>query len=103
MNKPEIIRARDLVVGDIITASLFQESRYPYNTPYTVTEIHMCGNLVIVSAGDIGGQFAWDGRIEVIRAVATLDLSRHPQICPRCSNPAYIGFTDTECSVKTCR
>jgi len=27
-----------------------------------------------------------------------LDLSRFPHTCPRCGDPAYIGFTTIECS-----
>ncbi len=32
-----------------------------------------------------------------------IDLARFPHRCPRCQNPAYIGFSTVECSAEGCR
>ena len=43
-----------------------------------------------------------DSLWEATAPVIITDPKMFPHECPRCGSPAYIGFTDVECSRKSC-
>lgn len=49
------------------------------------------------------GHWWYPHNLEIVEDVKVIDTARFPHKCRACGSPAYLGFTEVECSTAGCK
>lgn len=85
------------------TTAEWPNKNVPLNVEYfTIMAISACGCLQCSASNYGPTTILHPDWVSLVGPAAKLKDTRFPHTCPRCGNPAYIGFTAIECSA-SCR